>query len=41
MPLFLLTMFTKNEKVDLSGTEKQNLAKMTKQLKDSYKGRKK
>ncbi len=37
IPLFLLTLFTKNEKVNLSNSEKNELAKMTKILIDNYK----
>ena len=37
IPLFLLTLFTKNEKVNLSNTEKNELAKMTKRLIKNYK----
>jgi len=37
IPLFLLTLFTKNEKVNLSNTEKSELAKMTKILIKNYK----
>jgi len=36
-PLFLLTLFTKNEKVNLSNSEKNELAKLTKLLIDNYK----
>ncbi len=37
IPLFLLTLFTKNEKVNLSNSEKNELAKMTKILIKNYK----
>lgn len=36
-PLFLLTIFTKNEKVNLSNSEKNELAKMTKLLIENFK----
>ncbi|MBL1212195.1 MAG: type II toxin-antitoxin system RelE/ParE family toxin [Ignavibacteriae bacterium] len=32
-PLFLLTLFTKNEKIDLSNSERSELAKLTRILK--------
>ena len=37
MPLFLLTIFSKSEMTDLTKTEKNELAKLTKVLKDNYK----
>ncbi len=37
IPLFLLTIFSKNEKVNLSNSEKNELAKMTKVLIENYK----
>jgi len=37
IPLFLLTLFTKNEKINLSNSEKSNLAKITKTLIENYK----
>ncbi len=37
IPLFLLTIFSKNEKVNLSNSEKNELAKMTKILVENYK----
>lgn len=37
IPLFLLTIFSKNEKVNMSNSEKNELAKMTKLLVDNYK----
>ena len=37
IPLFLLTLFTKNEQVNLSNSEKKELAKMTKILIENYK----
>ena len=37
IPLFLLTIFAKNEKVNLSDSEKKELAKMTKHLIENYK----
>ncbi len=40
MPLFLLTLFPKNEKVNLSNSEKNELAKMTKILINNFKVRK-
>mgnify|MGYP001587301078 FL=1 len=36
MPLFLLAVFSKSEKVNLSKSERNELAKLTKLLKDSY-----
>lgn len=36
IPLFLLTVFSKSEKVNLSKSERNELAKLTKLLKDSY-----
>ena len=36
MPVFLLTVFGKNEKATLSGTEKNALAGLTKTLRDSF-----
>lgn len=36
IPLFLLTVFSKSEKVNLSKLERNELAKLTKLLKDSY-----
>ncbi len=36
IPLFLLTLFTKNEKINLSNSEKKVLAKMTKTLIENY-----
>ena len=41
MPLFLLTMFGKGEKDNLSKSERNELAKLVKILVDSYKGKKK
>ncbi len=37
IPLFLLTLFTKNQKVNLSNSEIKELAKMTKVLIKNYK----
>ena len=37
IPLFLLTLFTKNEKVNLSNSEKKVLVRMTKTLIENYK----
>ena len=39
-PLFLLTIFGKNEKVNLSKSERNELAKLIKELIKSYSGRK-
>ena len=36
IPLFLLTVFGKGEKVNLSKEESNELAKLTKLLRDSY-----
>ncbi len=36
IPLFLLTVFGKGEKVNLSKAESNELAKLTKLLRDSY-----
>jgi hypothetical protein len=36
MPVFLLTVFAKNEKANLSEAEKNALAAMTKRLRDSF-----
>lgn len=36
MPVFLLTVFGKNEKASLSGAERNALAKLTKTLRDSF-----
>ena len=36
IPLFLLTVFGKGEKVNLSKVESNELAKLTKLLRDSY-----
>ena len=36
MPVFLLTVFGKGEKTNLSDKEKGNLAKLTKALRDAY-----
>ena len=35
-PVFLLTMFAKGERADLSKTERNALARLTKMLLDSY-----
>ena len=40
MPLFLLTLFAKNEKSNLSKAEKNELAKLTKVLIENYGGSK-
>ena len=36
MPVFLLTVFSKNEKASLSDGEKDGLAALTKRLRDSF-----
>lgn len=36
IPLFLLTMFSKNQKIDLSSSEQKELAKLTKLLVANY-----
>ena len=36
MPVFLLTMFAKNEKVDLTKAERNALAKVARALRESY-----
>lgn len=40
IPLFMLTVFGKNEKVNLSRAERNELAKLTKKIVKSYKGAK-
>ncbi len=37
VPLFLLTMFSKNERVNISSSEKKDLSKLVKILVDNYK----
>jgi mRNA-degrading endonuclease RelE of RelBE toxin-antitoxin system len=37
IPLFLLTIFSKNEKINLSKTERNKLAELVKELVKSYK----
>ena len=37
MPLFLLTMFSKNERVNISSREKKDLSKLVKILVNNYK----
>ena len=37
IPLFLLTIFSKNEKINLSKTERNELSKLVKELIKSYK----
>lgn len=39
-PLFLLTLFGKNEKINLSKAERNELAKLSKELIKSYRGEK-
>lgn len=39
IPLFLLTVFGKNEKDNLSKAERNELAKLTKKILESYKGK--
>jgi len=39
MPLFLLTIFGKGEKANLSKSERNELAKLTRQLVATYKGK--
>ncbi len=36
IPLFILTLFSKNEKVNLSKTERNDLAKLVKELAKNY-----
>ncbi len=36
IPVFLLTVFSKNEKVDLTSAERRALAGLVKELRDSY-----
>ena len=37
IPLFLLTIFSKNEKINLTKSERKDLSKMTKELISNYK----
>jgi hypothetical protein len=39
IPLFLLTVFSKNEKVNLSKSERNELAKFTRQLIETYRSK--
>ncbi len=39
MPVFLLTVFAKGEKVDLTQAERNNLRVLTKEIVEAYKAR--